>query len=117
MIGQTVSHFRILEKLGEGGLGVVYKAQDLTLDRLVALKFLPPDLSRDPKAKERFIHEAKAAALDHPNVCTVHEIGETNEGQLFIAMACYEGETLRRKSEHTSMKIEEVICPLFMCQC
>ena len=92
MIGKTISHYRILSKLGEGGMGVVYRAEDTKLDRTVALKFLAPELTRDPEAKARFIHEAKAAsALDHPNVCTIYEIGETDDGQLYMAMACYEG--------------------------
>jgi serine/threonine protein kinase/tetratricopeptide (TPR) repeat protein len=110
MIGQTISHYRILERLGGGGMGVVYKAQDLKLNRVVALKFLPPEFSRDPEAKQRFIHEAQAAsALDHNNICTIHEIGETDDGQMFIAMACYEGETLKKKIEHGLLKIEEAL--------
>ncbi len=97
-VGTVISHYRILEKLGEGGMGVVYKAQDTKLDRLVALKFLPPHLATDEKDKQRFIHEAKAAsALDHPNICTVYEIGETPDSQLYIAMAYYEGETVHQK--------------------
>ncbi len=103
MLGETISHYRIIEKLGEGGMGIVYKAQDLTLDRLVALKFLPQYLVRDPEAKERFLHEAQAAsALDHPNICTVHEIGE-HEGRTFIVMGYYEGETVKRKIEHGAL--------------
>ena len=87
LVGQTVSHYRILEQLGAGGMGIVYKAQDLNLDRLVALKFLPPDLTRDGEAKERFINEARAASsFDHPNICTVYDIGEAEDGQSFIAM-------------------------------
>jgi len=96
MHGKTVSHYKILEKLGEGGMGVVYRARDTRLERDVALKFLPADLTRDPEAKERFVHEARAASsLDHQSICTVYEIGESEDGQMFIAMACYGGETLR----------------------
>ena len=117
MIGKTVSHYKILEKIGGGGMGIVYKAQDLKLDRPVALKFLPPHLTSSDEEKQRFIHEAKAASsLDHSNICTIHEIDETEEGQMFIVMACYDGETLKLKIEKgilskglLSEKIEEVI--------
>jgi len=110
LIGQTVSHYKILEHLGGGGMGIVYKAQDLKLDRLVALKFLPPDLTRDPDAKQRFVQEAKAAsALDHPNICNVHDIDETDDGQIFIVMAYYEGETLKKKIERGPLKLHEAI--------
>ena len=110
MIGQTVSHYKILEHLGGGGMGVVYKAQDLKLDRLVALKFLPPELTSDPEAKQRFVHEAKAAsALQHNNICTVHDIDETSDGQMFIVMDFYEGETLKKKIERGPLKVQEAV--------
>ena len=110
MIGMTVSHYKILEKLGEGGMGVVYKAEDTKLKRTVALKFLPPELTRDPEAKERFTHEAQAAsALDHNNICTVFEIDESPEEQMFMAMANYEGESLKERIEKGPLKLEEAL--------
>ncbi len=109
MIGETISHYKLLEKLGQGGMGVVYKAQDLKLDRFVALKFLSPHLSENEEEKKRFIHEARAAsALDHPNICTIYEIDETDEGQMFIAMAYYDGETLKKKVASNQLSVSSV---------
>ncbi|MFH1314062.1 MAG: protein kinase [Candidatus Eisenbacteria bacterium] len=110
MIGQTISHYKIFEKIGEGGMGVVYKAEDTKLRRTVAIKFLPPELTQDDQAKQRFLHEAQAAsALDHPNVCTIFEIDETPEGRLFIVMAYYDGESLRNKIQRGPVPIEEAV--------
>ncbi len=110
MIGQTISHYKILASLGGGGMGVVYKAQDLNLERPVALKFLPRDLTRDPEAKQRFVHEAKTAScLQHNNICAVHDIAETAEGQLFIVMDFYDGETLKKTIQRGPMRIEDAV--------
>jgi serine/threonine protein kinase/predicted Zn-dependent protease len=109
MIGKTISHYKILEKLGEGGMGVVYKAQDTKLDRLVALKFLPPHLTSESEEKERFIHEAKAAsALNHTNITTIYEIDEF-EGQMFIVMEYCEGRTLKQVIEKETLSVKKVL--------
>ena len=109
MIGKTISHYKILEKIGEGGMGVVYKAEDTKLKRTVALKFLSPQAVGSEEEKKRFIHEAQAAAaLHHPNICTVYEIDEV-EGQTFIAMAYLDGQSLMEKIEAKPLKFDQAV--------
>jgi serine/threonine protein kinase/lipopolysaccharide biosynthesis regulator YciM len=110
MVGNTISHYKILSKLGEGGMGVVYEAEDIRLRRMVAVKVLPPDLTRDSDAKERFLQEARAPSmLDHRNICTIHEVDETEDGQMFIVMARYEGQTVKQEIERGPLGLEQAV--------
>ncbi len=110
MIGRTVDHYTVHSHLGGGGMGVVYKAEDSRLQRTLALKFLPSSLTRDAVAKSRFLQEARAAsALDHPNVCTIYDIGESDDGRLYLAMPAYDGETLKKKIERGPLPIDEAV--------
>jgi serine/threonine-protein kinase len=110
MIGRTISHYEIGQKLGEGGMGVVYRARDTRLNRFVALKFLPDRFDRPDADPYRFLQEARtASALDHPNICTVHDIEKTDDGQMFIVMACYEGETLQTRLERGPLPVLEAV--------
>jgi serine/threonine protein kinase len=108
LTGSTISHYRILGKLGEGGMGMVYKAEDLKLKRIVAIKFLTPSLTRDHEARMRFSQEAQSAsALDHPNICTIFEIDQTEDAQIFMVMAYYDGQTLDKKIKSDQISLKE----------
>ncbi len=108
--GTTLGPYSIVSQLGQGGMGVVYQARDPRLDRNVAIKLLPPDLTEDKTAKQRFLQEAQAAsALDHPNICTIYEINETDDGQLYLVMAHYDGETLEERIAQGPLKLDDAL--------
>jgi len=108
VIEKRVGHYLLIEKIGEGGMEVVYKAKDEKLDRIVAIKFLPPEFSKDKEIKTRFLREAKALSiLDHPNICVVHEIDETEDERVYMVMNYYEGKTLKDKIAKKEIKIKE----------
>ncbi len=108
--GATLGPYTITAELGHGGMGVVYTAQDPRLKRQIAIKLLTADLTREETAKQRFLQEAQAAsALDHPNICTIYEINETDDGQLYLVMAYYEGETLKQRIERGPLPVDEAI--------
>src|SRR3989337_3164582 len=110
MSANIISHYRVLEELGRGGMGIIYRAEDLKLKRTVALKILPESFTHDEESKRRFIFEAQnASSLQHNNICTIHEIDETPDGQLFIAMDYYEGETLKSKIGKEMLSLDEII--------
>jgi len=110
LVGKVISHYKIVERIGAGGMGVVYKAEDTKLGRIVALKFLPPEMTRDRKAKERFVHEARAAsAIEHSNICTIFEVDEMEDDQIFISMAYYQGKTLKDRIAEGPLELREAL--------
>src|SRR5580704_12785007 len=110
MIGRVISHYRVLSRLGKGSMGAVFKAQDLKLDRPVAIKFTSREIASRPEQRSRFVREARTASLlDHPNICTIHEFGETDEGEMFIAMAYCPGENLRSRLERGPFPVKEAV--------